>query len=67
MMPFASLALIYLLAFGIPNTKGIRVRDLNGNWVHPNWGKRASPGDLLHLPLQNNDDKSYSVRHFSQE
>jgi hypothetical protein len=57
----SGLSLVLLLAFGIPRTTGIRVRDLNGKWVRPSWERRANPGDLLRLPLINDDDKSYSV------
>lgn len=37
-------------------------RDLDGTWKRLSWEKRANPGDVLKLPLVNNNDQSYSVR-----
>ena len=39
-------------------------RDIDGSWKRLSWEKRSNPGDVLKLPLVNNDDQSYSVRRF---
>lgn len=37
-------------------------RDIDGSWKRLSWEKRSNPGDVLKLPLMNNNDQSYSVR-----
>jgi hypothetical protein len=57
-----TLSLVPAVLIGLSNAMDIRVRNANGDWVRPSWEKRANPGDVLHLPLTNKGDRSYSVR-----
>jgi hypothetical protein len=50
--------------FQVWSSNAFSVRDSDGVWRRSlSWEKRSNPGDVLRIPLTNNKDKSYSVRH----
>ena len=65
--PTLPIAVVILLAviFQAPSSYAFFVRDADGAWRSVSWEKRSNPGDLLKLPLTNNNDKSYSVRYLA--
>lgn len=64
--PLAITAVIVLtVIFQASSSYAFFVRDADGAWSSVSWEKRSNPGDLLKIPLTNNNDKSYSVRHLT--
>ena len=65
--PTLPIAVVILLAviFQAPPSYAFFARDADGAWRSVSWEKRSNPGDLLKLPLTNNNDKSYSVRYLA--
>ena len=65
--PTLPITVVILLAviFQAPSSYAFFVRDADGAWRSVSWEKRSNPGDLLKLPLTNNNDKSYSVRYLA--
>jgi hypothetical protein len=68
-LPTHSLAITVVIILTVilqaSSSYAFSVRDADGAWRSVGWEKRSNPGDLLKLPLTNNNDKSYSVRHLA--
>ena len=62
-MVFASIFALGLITifFAPVSSTTLYGRDIDGTWKRLSWEKRANPGDVLKLPLTNNNDQSYSV------